>query len=68
MTLRRAPSGAAWDGRERSRFGAVRAIRRHRAGVVADGAQHLQHRQKSLTQMNLHLHHVLCDLSGVIGT
>lgn len=45
----------------------VRAIMRHRAGVVAEGAQHIQHMQKSLTQMNLHLHHVLSDLSGVSG-
>lgn len=46
---------------------AVRAVLRHRANVVADGAQHLQHMQKSLTQMNLHVHHVFDDLSGVSG-
>jgi transposase len=46
---------------------AVRAIMRHRANVVAEGAKHIQHMQKSLTQMNLHLHHVLSDLSGVTG-
>jgi transposase len=46
---------------------AVRAIMRHRANVVTEGAKHIQHMQKSLTQMNLHLHHVLSDLSGVSG-
>lgn len=46
---------------------AVRTLMRHRANVVAAGAQHIQHMQKALTQMNLHLHHVLSDLSGVTG-
>src|SRR4029450_12982646 len=46
---------------------AVRPVMRHRAMVVSQGAQHIQHMQKSLTQMNLHLHHVLRDLSGVSG-
>lgn len=46
---------------------AVRAIMRHRANLVAEGARYIQHMQKALTQMNLHLHHVLSDLSGVSG-
>src|SRR3954466_569992 len=46
---------------------AVRTVLRHRANLVAEGARHIQHMQKSLTQMNLHLHHVLTDLSGVTG-
>ena len=46
---------------------AVRSLLRHRGNVVAEGAKHLQHMQKSLTQMNLHLHHVLSDLSGKSG-
>lgn len=46
---------------------AVRALLRHRAGVVADGARQIQLMQKSLTQMNLHVHHVFDDLSGVSG-
>jgi transposase len=46
---------------------AVRAILRHRANVVQEGAKHIQHMQKSLTQMNLHVHHVFSDLSGVSG-
>jgi transposase len=46
---------------------AVRSLLRHRGNVVAEGAKHIQHMQKSLTQMSLHLHHVLDDLSGVSG-
>lgn len=46
---------------------AVRALLRHRANVVAEGAKHIQHMQKSLSQMNLHVHHVFDDLSGVSG-
>lgn len=46
---------------------ALRAILRHRANVVEEGARQIQQMQKSLTQMNLHLHHVLSDLSGVTG-
>lgn len=46
---------------------AVRTLMRHRAGLVAQGATSIQHMQKALTQMNLHLHHVLSDLSGVSG-
>lgn len=46
---------------------AVRTLMRHRANVVTEGAQHIQHMQKALTQMNLHLHHVLSDLSGSTG-
>jgi transposase len=46
---------------------AVRTLLRHRAMLVSQGAMHIQHMQKALTQMNLHLHHVLSDLSGVSG-
>jgi len=46
---------------------AVRSIMRHRANLVADGAEHIQHMQKSLTEMGLQIHHVLSDLSGVSG-
>jgi len=46
---------------------AVRAILRHRATLVIAGAKHIQHMQKALSQMNLHLQHVLSDLSGVTG-
>jgi transposase len=46
---------------------AVRSILRHREMLIATAARHLQHMQKALTQMNLHLHHVLADLAGVSG-
>jgi hypothetical protein len=30
-------------------------------------AQHIQHMQKSLTQMNLQIHHVISEIAGVTG-
>ena len=30
-------------------------------------AAHIQHMQKALTQMNLQLHHVVSDITGVTG-
>jgi transposase len=35
--------------------------------LVEYGAGHVQHMQKALMQMNLHLHHVLSDITGVTG-
>jgi len=29
--------------------------------------KHIQHMHKSLDQMNLHLHHVISDVTGVTG-
>lgn len=46
---------------------AVRTVLRYREILVTQGATQIQHMQKALTQMNLHLHHVLSDLSGVSG-
>jgi transposase len=46
---------------------AIRTILRYRETLVTQGATQIQHMQKALTQMNLHLHHVLSDLSGVSG-
>lgn len=46
---------------------AVRTVMRQRTQLVAEGARHIQHMHKALTQMNLQLHHVLSDLSGVSG-
>jgi transposase len=45
----------------------VRALLRHRDGLVELAAQHVQHMQKALVQMNLQLHHVLSDLTGQTG-
>ena len=46
---------------------AVRSLLRHREGLVTQAASHIQQMQKALTQMNLHLHHVLSDLTGKSG-
>jgi hypothetical protein len=40
---------------------------RHRAELVEMAAQHVQHMQKALTQMNVQLHHVINDLTGLTG-
>ena len=46
---------------------ALRALRRHRQNLIRYASAHVQHRQKSLAQMNLQLHHVLSDITGVTG-
>ncbi len=46
---------------------AVRAIMRHRQELVQMAAQHVQHMQKALTQMNLQIHHVINDITGLTG-
>ena len=46
---------------------AVRSLLRHRDTLVQLAATHTQHMQKALTQMNLQLHHVLSDITGVTG-
>jgi transposase len=46
---------------------AVRAILRHRQQLVEMAAQHVQHMHKSLTQMNLQIHHVISDITGSTG-
>ena len=46
---------------------ALRSISRHRESLLKMGAVHIQHMQKALDQMNLHLHHVIDDIVGVTG-
>jgi transposase len=46
---------------------ALRTYLRHRDMLIKSAARHVQHMQKALTQMNLHLHHVISDLTGVTG-
>lgn len=46
---------------------AVRALMRHRKGLAEMAVQHVQHMQKALTQMNLQIHHVIDDLTGLTG-
>jgi transposase len=47
---------------------AVRSILRHREGLVRMASMHVQHMQKALDQMNLQLHHVISDITGLTGT
>ena len=46
----------------------VRSILRHRDSLVQMASVHIQHMQKALDQMNLQLHHVISDITGVTGT
>jgi transposase len=46
---------------------AVRSVWRQRAELVAMASQHVQHMHKALTQMNLQIHHVINDITGVTG-
>ena len=46
---------------------ALRAYLRLRERHLDYAAAHIQHMQKALTFMNLHLHHVVSDLTGVTG-
>ena len=46
---------------------ALRAYLRHRDMLVRCAASHVQHIQKALNQMNLQLHHVISDLTGLTG-
>lgn len=46
---------------------AFRTIVRHRAGLIEDASKHIQRMQKALDQMNVQIHRVLSDLTGVSG-
>jgi len=45
----------------------LRTLQRHRKSLVECAAMWVLHLQKALTAMNLHLHHVLTDLTGQSG-
>jgi transposase len=45
----------------------LRSYWRHRSNLVRYASDHIQHMQKALTQMNLHLHKVLSNVTGVTG-
>ena len=45
----------------------VRSLWRHRESLVQMAAEHTLHMQKALSQMNLQLHHVLSDITGLSG-
>lgn len=46
---------------------AIRALRRHRENLVKTAASEVQHMQKALTQMNIQIHHVISDITGITG-
>jgi transposase len=46
---------------------AVRSLMRHRSDLVLMANQHIQHMQKALTQMNVQIHHVIDDITGLTG-
>jgi transposase len=45
----------------------LRSLQRHRGNVVSSASAEIQHMQKALQQMNVHLHHVVSDINGVTG-
>src|SRR5258708_1937445 len=46
---------------------AVRSLMRHRSDLVEMSNQHIQHMHKALTQMNVQIHHVISDITGLTG-
>jgi transposase len=50
-----------------ARISELRAYRRHRQNLVESSSQQILLMQKALTHMNVQLHHVLSDISGVSG-
>jgi transposase len=45
----------------------IRALMRHRENLVQMACVHVQHMHKSLDQMNLQIHHVISDITGLTG-
>jgi len=48
-------------------IGVIRSYVRHRQMLIQYAAIHVQHMQKALTLMNVQLHHVISDITGVTG-
>jgi transposase len=46
---------------------AIRSLLRHRESLTQMASVHVQHMQKALDQMNLQIHHVISDITGVTG-
>lgn len=53
--------------RPHDRMVGLRAHLRHRERLVEHAASHIQHMQKALMQMNVQLHHVVSDITGLTG-
>lgn len=45
----------------------LRTLVRHRQSLVSSAAEHIQHMQKALVQMNVHLHQVVSHIHGETG-
>src|SRR5436309_4641648 len=45
----------------------VRSLMRHRENLIQMPCVHVQHMHQSLDQMNLQIHHVISDITGVTG-
>lgn len=48
-------------------FVTLRTYLRHRESLMQSAAEHIQHMQKAMTLMNVHLHVVLSDVTGETG-
>ena len=46
---------------------AIRTLWRHRGSLLQMASEHVMHMQKALSQMNVQIHHVLSDITGVSG-
>src|SRR5437870_6117802 len=53
--------------RPRPDIARLRAYLRHRERMLDYASAHIQHMQKALMQMNVQLHHVVSDITGVTG-
>lgn len=53
--------------RPREELAGLRAYLRHRDRLTEYAAAHIQHMQKAMMQMNVQLHHVVSDITGVTG-
>src|SRR5579862_7958224 len=53
--------------RPKGQIAELRAYLRQRERLLEYGASHIQHMQKALTEMNVQLHHVVTDITGVTG-
>ena len=53
--------------RPQAEIAGLRAYLRQRERLLDYAAAHIQHMQKALMQMNLQLHHVISDITGVTG-
>lgn len=53
--------------RPKGKIAELRAYVRQRERLLEYAASHIQHMQKALTEMNVQLHHVVADITGVTG-